>query len=340
MQTTGLQLRVDTRDVYKDQILAGGEPKILQNTNFSKLMRKEFQGYKTFCTAYSTTKVADVLYKKDSSQDALALMTNTNAVGNTTNNVFAFVKNRGTVKQSDFPDISLETWNQIKYLGQAVKDQVPSSVYAKLEMLKSFGYLRLNTDKQVLMQELQDHPVVAIIGLGNSFNTSNEVVEPNSNINYYHQTVLAGMQKDKGFLVNDSLRGPLGTGDYYLDFDYPILSAYELTKEMPINWKELQAASLEKDFSICLNHYGMPRDIMRETFVAGEMVRAFQAFKNDSVFQAAGKFWTVYVNAITYGRYSLEYYRLGIKWMPGDVINDCYHWRRAGEHLFDFNKQR
>jgi len=90
-------------------------------------------------------------------------------------------------------------------------------------------------------------------------------------------------------------------------------------------------------FEHCLNHYGKPRDFALEQKVAAKLVKEFQKFKNQSVWEAAGKFWNVYTNAVAYGGYSISY---GITWMPGDVINDCYHWRRTGEHIFDFNKLR
>lgn len=337
---TGLPaVPIDPRDAWKDLIVAG-EINEAKDIDHSPKLRKEYQGYKPFCVSYSSTKVYDAIEKKDSSQDALALMTNTQSWGNYTNQVFIYMAEKGLVKQADFPDISLETWNTIQKLGNNIKDEVPADVYAKLIKPKKLGWMRLDTSKTILSSEVQTKPLLLVIPLGDSFNTKQEVVEPPKNVTYLHQTVLAGIKHGKGFKIHDSLRGPLGEGEYYLDWNYPIYSAYELTASMPFDWKETQQANLDKEFGLCLNHYGYPRDLSKEQFVAGEMVRAFKAFKNESVYQAAGKFWTVYVNAIAYGGYSLEYYRLGVKWTAGDVINDCYHWRRTGEHLFDFNKLR
>lgn len=338
---TGLpnKLPIDPRDAWKDLIMAG-EINETKDVDHSSKLRKEFQGYKPFCVSYSSAKVFDAIENKDSSQDALALMTNTQEWGNYTNAVFIWMAEQGLVKQSDFPDISLETWNTIKGLGNNIKNEVPQNIYDKLIKPKKLGWMRLDTSKTILSSEVQTKPLIVIMPIGESFYTKNDVIEPPKQQYLLHQTVLAGIKHGKGYKIHDSLRGPLADGEYYLDWNYPILSAYELTASMPFDWKEKQQASLDKEFGFCLNHYDLPRDLSKEQFIAGEMVRAFRAFKNESVWQAAGKFWTVYVNAITYGGYSLEYYRLGMKWTAGDVINDCYQWRRTGKHIFDFNKLR
>lgn len=333
-------LSLDPRDAWKDLIVTGTDRIEIPNIDWSDKLRIEFQGYKPFCTAYSTTKVLDFLINSDSSQDALALMTNTQPWGNYTNTVFGFVKNNGVVKQSEYGDISLEYWNLIKNYGNKIKYAVSNTIYNKLKKPEKFGWMRINTNSNVLAAELQNGPLIIIFGIGETFNTKKDVVEPYKKVNFWHQSVLAGYDKYKGFLVNDSLRGPRGNGKYYLSRDYPIVSAYQLTANMPENWKEKQKQAQNEEFGFCLQHYGYPRDLTKEQIVAAQMVKAFRKFNNESVWQAAGRFWTVYINAIVYGGYSLEYRNMFGKWMPGDVINDCYHWRRTGRHIFNFNNLR
>ncbi len=115
--------------------------------------------------------------------------------------------------------------------------------------------------------------------------------------------------------------------------NYTFNFAYAVT-ELPADWKELRDEARKKDFipeptspyPSVLDHYGKQRNLELEITTANEMLARFKVFNNKSVTDAAGRFWPVYTNAIAYGGYSYT-----------DIINDCYHWRRTGTHIFDLN---
>lgn len=339
---TGFIPSHDYRDAHKDLIMGAETPVKLKATDFSDSLVKAFQYSKPFCTSYSVAKYISYRMLKDSgdvvdlSEDGLARLSGTSVLGNTFQSVFGTAFGSGVWLQPDFPNFgitvgSVSEWNKLM--------KVPEEKLALLKSFKEHGYWRINTDAATLAQELQTKPLIFSFGIGETFNTEKEIVEPPKTVKVLHASVLAGWHPVKGYKVHDSLMRPPWSGEYYLAPEYEILSAYEITKAIPANWKDLQEQAQKNEFQFCLDHYGMRRDIEKEQLVAGQMVKAFRAFNNESVWQAAGKFWTVYINAIVYGGYNLEYTKF-FKWQPGDIINDCYNWRRTGRHLFNFNLLR
>lgn len=140
-----------------------------------------------------------------------------------------------------------------------------------------------------------------------------------------HLVYLKGWDENFWYL-HDSLSWKTN-GERRLSLDYQFASAYSVL-DLPANAREISDAGRAAVAPNALDHYGQKRNFERETAVANELVIRFKAFKNQSVFDAAGIFWPVYINAIAYGGYSYT-----------DVINSCYNWRRTGQQIFDFNRE-
>jgi hypothetical protein len=153
-----------------------------------------------------------------------------------------------------------------------------------------------------------------------------------------HAVLLVGYEQDDSWIVFDSLQPEKDFNGYHrLSSEYTFSSAYAIT-ELPANWKELRDEAREAPPGN-KERYGKQRNYEAEVAFANKMLAEFKRFNNQSVLEAAGRFWETLIRAGVYGGYSLTYTKWG-RWMPGDLINSVYNWRRTGKHLFDFNKLR
>lgn len=319
-KNTGFQFDFDYRDAYKDLIVGSSESEV-KDIDWSPKLTKAYQNWKPFCVYYSLLK--KIMFKLGNgdnfSEDGAAIKCGVGKNGTTWNNALSGIKDFGVWLQNDFPNYpSTLTWDDWDSMFRYDK-----SIDNKLRKFSKLGYWHITPRLDIIKREVQDDPMVVVIGLGKSFGTNSDLVEPPTKITAYHSTVLAGWKESKGYKIDDSLP----KGEYYLTPDYPIIAALKITDVMPDNWKEIQSENQKKEFNNCLNHYGKPRNIIAEQVVAGKMVEEFKKFKNESVWQAAGRFWTVYINAIVYGGYTYL-----------DVINSTYLWRRTNNHAFNFNE--
>lgn len=324
---TGLQLKFDYRNAEKE-LIAGLSGVEIKNVDHSEQLQKTFQHWKPFCVNYMVSKLSMNTFKdqQDLSEDGLAIASNTGKSGTDFNNVLSTAKNVGFFKQADFPNFnpneySWDDWDRMfEFLTPELKTQARKP--------EKFGWWYVPTRSEVLMREIQERPIGVAIPLGESWNTNSDVKMPPSRINCWHATIIAGLDTARElFIMHDSLQNH--GGRWFMPFDYPMSAAIQLTDALPPNWQEIQALALEQEFAVCLGHYGKPRDLFAEIVFAGKMASAFKKFRNESVWQAAGRFWAVYINAGVYAGYSLE-----------DLWNDCFNWRRTGQHAFNLNKIR
>ena len=220
---------------------------------------------------------------------------------------------------------SYKDWRDINDYALA---NISKEAEQEAEKYKIKSYQWVNPRDDIAMIDAMNHsPLVVVIRLGDTYNE--KIVTPPNKKGSYHAVLMSYMDQHGQKYIFDSLRHRKDfDGERILHPDYHIVSAYSY-RDMPDDWAEKQEENKVKDFEVCLQHYGKKRDLSKEQGTAKEMVVKFKAFQNDSVWEAAGRFWTVYINAITYGKYTYT-----------DVINDCYNWRRTGEHIFDFNKKR
>ena len=199
------------------------------------------------------------------------------------------------------------------------------------------GYVRVQNDPEALKRAILEHgPLLVGVYAGKGYYRG---VPARTSSTDNHAVLLSGWDDEGNWEIFDSLMYVRDdNGVRYLDKSYTFHSAYAIT-ELPRGAKKKVERARAKGFKNCLDHYGKPRNFALEQKVASRLTEEFEKFQNQSVWEAAGKFWTVYVNAVAYGGYSISYKKFG-RWQPGDIINDCYHWRRTGQHIFDFNKLR
>jgi len=239
-------------------------------------------------------------------------------------------------KEKPYPSRDLaRDWNALKrYALNVDKQAMAAGKHIKID-----GYSYVNPSvKRWMIDAMEKTPLILIVRLSSDY--SNDYVFGRGPGGGLHAVELLHINNNGNYRILDSLQYRLGfNGRKTLDKDYPyIVSAYSV-RDLPDDWKALQEKAAKETFGECLNHYGLKRDFAKEQEVAGQMVKEFEKFNSQSVWEAAGRFWTVYINAIVYGNYTLSYYKHG-RWLPGDVINDCYQWRRSGEHIFEFNRPK
>jgi len=143
-----------------------------------------------------------------------------------------------------------------------------------------------------------------------------------------HIVVVAGWDELNRPIIFDTL-GYVRRTEGYRTFGagYEFSMGY-IIKTLDEDWKQKRDEA-RKEFQYCLDHYGKPRREMNEQETAKILQVRFKRFNNQSVYEAAGRFWLVYINAIVYGGYSYT-----------DCINDCYNYRRVGSHIWNFEKLR
>jgi hypothetical protein len=245
------------------------------------------------------------------------------------NNVLDVGKNFGFTNASDHATTPKEqiTWADFDRLVRPAILTTYAQERAKEVAIQGYAYLptyqHLNIENYLVDKK---EPLLITIGLGSGFNNRGEstVIEQPSSYSSYHALLLIGYDIQGNWQVFDSL----GVAWYWISKDYELLSVTSLT-ELPIDWKVVQETAQKEEFGVALNHYGKARVLQLEVASANAMMTAFTKSKNQSVFEAAGRFWTVYINAVAYGKYSVT-----------DIINDCYNWRRTGKHSFNLNTVR
>ena len=308
-----------------------------KTSRFNTLPVRHQQGGKPFCEAYSTThhreSAASLVGQYNALEpDFLAEASGTNRHGNTDAAVLTAAKNIGIALAGEFTH-QPDNW-------QMPPDDSPLALPAGLPAItlahaKSWaigGFTYLNPRAlTALMIALDNGPIVVSIGVeGATFGSRQEGVtmhQPKNPYQDFHKIMIADYdQAGQFFTIRDSLR----VDGWQIGFDYELLSAESISETpLPANWRDLQAATQNALIPNNANYYGKQWNLQAEVVVAGTMAAAFHAFNNPAVLAAAGRFWQMYIRAIAYGGYSYT-----------DVVNDCYHWRRTGQHIFDFNKCR
>lgn len=340
----------DPRDVWVDEVLGGSEDKLPTHHRIIGLTY-EPQGIYPFCVSMVGTLMAEYRYHKLTdeieaySQPHLFLHSKGSVRGSTFRNNLNTLKNNGAIPYREFPIPGIEVYKTGKWLETlgAKADAIPFTDAKKIT-----GYARVYAwDSNALKRAILDHgPVMVDVAASDKDYYTNAWHERKSD-NLNHAVALVGWLADGRWILFDSLGYVAKSKDWggekfspgyrTVSPAYKFGSAYVIT-ELPEDWKEKRDESRKAPGSN-ENRYGQPRDYPREVEVANEMLKQFDKFNNQSVKDAAGRFWEMYIRAVVYGGYSISYRKFGV-WQPGDIINDCYNWRRTGEHIFDFNQLR
>jgi hypothetical protein len=289
-----------------------------------KMAPRKYQWATPFCVSYTFTHLREYELKKDGhlidlEPDYLGLASNTSKRGNSIQAVGDYSRLNGFVATSDL-NINVEkiVLTDLPYsppdIAAGTRDR------AKKLALKGYSFLNTNSP-EAIKEALLSGPIGVTFGLeSETFNkraTGKVMSIPTKPFTNYHAVTCTGYN-ESGLEVFDSL-SPTG---YILPWGYSLTGAF-VVEELPIDWKQTQETAVTQELPNNANRYGKVRSYEQEVLVASMMLNQFKAFNNKSVFDAAGRFWTIFIRAVCY-----------------DVINSTYNYRRTGKHIFDFDKRR
>lgn len=327
----------DPRDVWVDEVLAGDETQIPPKYLIEGL-RYECQYSLPFCVSFATTTMIEYHYAKRGtsialSQPHLFFHSGGGPNGSSFRPNLNTAKSPGCIKYDKCP-MPEATYGADSAWLELLKPQVLSIPFE--DTVTITGYARVTPDTESLQRAIMQHgPIlVGVAAGGDYYSGKGKRTKKTDN----HAVLLVGWTPES-WVIFDSLNWVRKSDGYgTLDRSYTFQSAYVVT-ELPGNWKEVRDTVRSEPYANALNHYGKRRDFEAEQQFAAKMLDEFKKFNNQSVLEAAGRWWSVMCNAGVYGDYSLSYRKYGV-WQPGDLINFVYHWRRTGEYLFDLNEPR
>ena len=181
----------------------------------------------------------------------------------------------------------------------------------------------MTPNKAGLRQALQTSPVMIAIGLGRGY--WSKIAPPPRRISAYHAVVLTGIDDNGNYEIFDSLTVTKNFDGYHkLRSDYPIVYAVSFI-DLPNKWKDIQNKENAKHGA--LNHYGEKRDLAREQGWAAKLSLAIEP--HTSLHGFFGKEWTIAVNALTYGNYTII-----------DLLNHFTSIKRGWGPIWDLNEKR
>ena len=322
---------IDKRDLWLDELPVAGSVEVPSQFIIPNL-RFENQGGWPFCAAFSGTKLIETKseFEDEYSQADLFFKSGGSKKGTYFRAILEAARVKGLVDYEELPMPSdlydLAEWEDLKLRSDQLvgKWKIP-------------GYARVaNNSDEIKSAMLQYGALLVGVDATRGYF---EYRAKRNQVRDNHAVLLVGWDEGS-WIVFDSLERELGfNGYHHLDASYEFYNAWCIL-DLPPDWRKKKEETQQNEFQYCLDHYGKPRNLSKEKEVANELEREFKKFNNQSVWEAAGKFWTVYVNAISYDSYNSHYYKPWPIWKPGDVINDCFNWRRTGKHLFDFNFER
>lgn len=316
---------LDFRDVWRDEIYAG-EGKILPRSYRIDELPFKYQFQNPFCGAMAVVTAAQHKFKEQNheyefSQPKLFYEAGGTPQGSSVRPLLDVATNKGLIPYKDF----LISEDTTKFFYERYDDERKRALALPFKDAKKInGYARVICNEQHLKEAIiaDGGLVVPVAAYGAYFtqDVSKRVSEDDNHLVY-----LKGWDEGK-WLIHDSLAWKTN-GDRWLDSSYQFASAYSLL-DLPTDWRDIRDSVRAEIAPNALNHYGQRRSLEREIIVANELLQKFKDFKNQSVLEAAGRFWTTLINAVCYGGYSYT-----------DCVNDVYSYRRSGLHLFDFDHQ-
>jgi hypothetical protein len=327
----------DPRDVFLDEIVSGSDSPLPRSYRTSGL-KFEYQGAWPFCAAFATTTMSELAIRMatgqnwDFSQPHMFFRAGGTRNGSSFRANLGIATGGGCIPYARFPMpdglYDLDGFD-------AMRDRALAEPFGESHVVP--GYARVVTDRDALKRAVIDHGAL-LVGVAASGGYWGDRAKRPRNKPDNHAVLLVGWEEDDAWVVFDSLEPAAGFDGYHvLSPDYRFDSAYAVTG-LPEDWKEIRDAARTPPANNA-SFYGKRRNLELEQRNAIAMLDEFRRFGNKSVLDAAGRFWIMLVNAVTYGGYSISYRKWGM-WQPGDVINDIYSWRRTGKHLFDFDLPR
>lgn len=334
--------KFDHRDIWEEELLSGNEE---LNDNIPSEYRVEglkfeYQGIWPFCSAFAVSSLVEwkLLHEKQIvhaySQPHLFFQSDGGKNGSTFRGNLETARKNGCISYGVFP-MPDDLYDLASFESLRIKAlQTPFG-----EAQKIGGYVRVRDEEYALKRSILTYGPL-LVGVAAFGGYWRDLTPRRGKDN--HAVLLSGWDKD-GWIIFDSLTQKTNFDGYHrIAKNYSFPSAYAVV-ELQSNWKEAveevrKEAVREYDFA--LNHYGKPRDFQLEVAAAEELKTELSKFNNQSVWEAAGKFWTVLVNARCYADYNISYQKWGI-WHSGDLINFLFAWRRDPNNVpFNLNRPR
>jgi len=329
--------RIDANLAQYDLIFGAGEAVVPKDWS-GDMPAFRNQGAKPFCGGYSLSNAKYALDhnqngNKSYNPDWIFYAGGGIQQGSCMPDLMSIVRYQGMVLDEDKPVLNPAKFDYSQWDKQRA-DTLNVSVVAKERMkiakIDSFSILY----PQFFADALQHSPVILLVEFFQTYYeglSTNYVKAPakGSKVLSRHFVTLEKFLDNGDFQVMDSITNKAGfDGHRIFNKDYPVVCGYSM-RDLPLEWNDIMANQRRTEFWNCLAHYNLPRRFEDEVKVGYQMVVEFKKFKNDSVFNAASRFWTILINMVTYGGYSYT-----------DCINFIYAWRRTGKYIFNVNNLR
>lgn len=322
-----LQDSIDPRDVWEDEIL-GGEEMYIPESYRTEGLEYIPQGSYPYCVSMAATTLAKIWYNKETegerhqfSQPHLFF----NSKG--TENGSSFRENLNTLVKSgaiSYEKLPMPDVNVGRGSGWYEREKLRASVVPFDGAKKIGGFIRVQSDKESLQRAIMRYGGVLVgvaAGSGDYYTGKGKRVKNVDN----HAVLLVGWTKSYWIIFESLWWAKDNKGYETLDGSYTFPSAYTITS-LPENWKQIRDEKRAEEWQNVLNHYGLPQNYELELKVANELLAAVK--KSPEASAVAGRFWTVLINAVAYGKYTYT-----------DIVNDLYHFSKTGKHIFDFNNE-
>lgn len=288
------------------------------------------QGNSMWCTAFAGVNIGSAINKKETGEEVtfspfeLFYRTGGSRFGNTLVNAAAGMR-QGFVLEEDKPTPKPDSWSEAahQYYKSLASASPEALIRGKKYAVRSFAVVP--TTPAMLRRALSISPLLLAIGIGSDYWQT--PAPRRTQYGAYHANVLTNIDTQGNYEIFESLSGRGGfDGHHKLDNDYEILYALSFV-DLPNNWFETQEKAKRKPFENALNHYGKPRNMSAEQMAAQD----FSIFirLHPSLTSLAGKYWTVIVNALAYGGYTVT-----------DILNSLTNERRTGKAIFNLDEMR
>lgn len=288
------------------------------------------QGSSYYCTAFAGTAIGTMFNKLETGKEqifsALELFYRTG--GSTWGNSListAIGMDESLVREQDKPTPVLTAWNEKIWAEWKPKAKATTEAFNIGRNFRMKNPASVKTDNESLRRALRTSPLMLAVGIGAGY--FDKVAPRVSTYSAYHAVVLVKMNPDGSKIIFDSLtQTRIFDGFHVLAPDYEVLSALSFV-DLPNEWKEIQDGQSNDTMKSALDHYGKARSLATEQAAAATLSAAVK--KNPTVAALMGREWTIAVNAVAYGKYSVQ-----------DLLNHYTNMRRTGKGIFDLNKMR
>jgi len=321
------QDKLDPRDIWLDELLAGQEEDIVPLTDKFRTEDIPFenQGSTVFCCAFAAAKLVQIfVYLNTGARIVLSKMD-------------LFFNGGGTKKGAGFKQM-LE---QLRTVGCHSNGKMPmpedpysinlSKDFEKLKkeaaMLpterpyKIDGYARIVPTEDELEKARKKYGavLVGVYAKGGWFSDLTKRKGTPDN----HAVIYVGKEKGICRWIHDSITNlKIFDGYHRLSPDYNFLSAFVITGVTDQARQEIYAKRLE-EYPVCVSRYGKPQNYLAEVQAENEMLDTFKKNNNPSLMVYAMRHKKQLINARAYGDYNFQYTKWGI-WHAGDLINFEY----------------